>query len=108
MRIMAESFPGAFAGYQLSVVESHQRNKADTSGTAREVVQSFQRMGVDFKEVSFRSGLLVRAGAGSAFTSGVVGRCPTHSLTIHHCHHPRTPPTTKQTNRARYARCATA
>lgn len=48
---MAESFPGAFSGYKLDVIESHQRNKADTSGTAKAVVQSFARMGVDFREV---------------------------------------------------------
>lgn len=51
MQIMADQFPGAFSGYKLDVVESHQRNKADTSGTAKAVVQSFAQMGVDFKEV---------------------------------------------------------
>lgn len=51
MQIMADQFPGAFAGYTLDVVESHQRNKADTSGTAKAVVKSFADMGVDFKEV---------------------------------------------------------
>ena len=38
MKIMAEQFPGAFAGYTLSVTESHQSTKADTSGTAKAVV----------------------------------------------------------------------
>jgi 4-hydroxy-tetrahydrodipicolinate reductase len=52
MQLMAENFPGVFSGYELSVVESHQRNKADTSGTAKAVVQSFSKMGLDFKEVS--------------------------------------------------------
>jgi hypothetical protein len=52
MQIMADQFPGAFSGYKLDVVESHQRNKADTSGTAKAVVQSFAKMGVNFKEVS--------------------------------------------------------
>lgn len=51
MELMAEQFPGAFAGYTLEVVESHQRTKADTSGTARAVVASFQKMGLDFTEV---------------------------------------------------------
>jgi 4-hydroxy-tetrahydrodipicolinate reductase len=51
MQLMAENFPGVFSGYELSVVESHQRNKADTSGTAKAVVQSFSKMGLDFKEV---------------------------------------------------------
>ena len=34
------------------VVESHQRTKVDTSGTAKAIVQSFQNLGVDFNEVS--------------------------------------------------------
>lgn len=51
MQIMADQFPGAFSGYKLDVIESHQRNKADTSGTAKAVVQSFAQMGVNFKEV---------------------------------------------------------
>eukprot|EP00975_Prorocentrum_lima_P010552 2240345-Prorocentrum_lima.AAC.1 len=29
---LAESFPGAFSGYELTVTESHQKTKADTSG----------------------------------------------------------------------------
>ena len=52
MEMMAERFPGCFAGYSLEVVESHQRTKADTSGTAKAVVGSFQKMGLDFTEVS--------------------------------------------------------
>eukprot|EP00877_Chromochloris_zofingiensis_P014130 jgi/Chrzof1/8971/Cz03g31130.t1 len=50
MELMAENFPGVFKGYKLRVAESHQRNKADTSGTAKAVVQSFKQMGVDFNE----------------------------------------------------------
>jgi 4-hydroxy-tetrahydrodipicolinate reductase len=45
MAMLAAAFPGAFAGYTLDVVESHQRNKADTSGTAKAVVASFARLG---------------------------------------------------------------
>ncbi len=44
----AETFPGLFAGYRLRVRESHQRGKADTSGTAKAVVQAFNRLGTDF------------------------------------------------------------
>jgi len=52
MDLMAKNFPGVFAGYKLDVVESHQRNKADVSGTAKAVVASLQQMGVEgFKEV---------------------------------------------------------
>lgn len=53
MELMADKFPGCFSGYTLKVVESHQRSKADTSGTAKAVVQSFQKMGLDFQEVWF-------------------------------------------------------
>lgn len=50
MDMMAERFPGCFSGYTLKVVESHQRSKADTSGTAKAVVGSFQKMGLHFEE----------------------------------------------------------
>ena len=60
MDLMARNFPGVFAGYTLDVVESHQRAKADTSGTARAVVASFRQMGVQFPDVRAR----VRALAG--------------------------------------------
>jgi 4-hydroxy-tetrahydrodipicolinate reductase len=50
MDLMADNFPGAFSGYSMEVVESHQSSKVDTSGTARDVVQSFHRLGVDFDE----------------------------------------------------------
>jgi 4-hydroxy-tetrahydrodipicolinate reductase len=48
MDMMAREFPGAFAGYSMKVTESHQSTKADTSGTAKAVVASFQQLGVDF------------------------------------------------------------
>ncbi|PNW73325.1 hypothetical protein CHLRE_14g627850v5 [Chlamydomonas reinhardtii] len=48
MDLMAKSFPGAFSGYKLRVVESHQSTKKDTSGTAKAVVQSFVELGVPF------------------------------------------------------------
>lgn len=51
MEMMAEQFPGAFSGYTLAVTESHQRTKADTSGTAKAVVGSLQKLGLDFSEV---------------------------------------------------------
>jgi len=34
---MATDFPGSFSGYSLSVAESHQSSKADTSGTAKAI-----------------------------------------------------------------------
>lgn len=48
MEYAATTFPGIFSGYTLSVHESHQAGKADTSGTAKAMVSSFNRMGVDF------------------------------------------------------------
>ena len=48
MEYAANTFPGLFSGYTLTVRESHQAGKADTSGTAKAVVASFNRMGVDF------------------------------------------------------------
>ncbi|MCO5607587.1 hypothetical protein L7F22_061784 [Adiantum nelumboides] len=50
MEIMAQEFPGAFAGYKLKVTESHQSSKVDTSGTARAIVASFNKLGVSFKD----------------------------------------------------------
>jgi 4-hydroxy-tetrahydrodipicolinate reductase len=41
MERMAKDFPGSFSGYNLKVVESHQKTKADTSGTAKDMVKSF-------------------------------------------------------------------
>jgi 4-hydroxy-tetrahydrodipicolinate reductase len=41
----ANSFPGLFKGYSLSVRESHQHGKADTSGTAKALVELFGQMG---------------------------------------------------------------
>ncbi|MCL2259730.1 MAG: dihydrodipicolinate reductase [Fibromonadales bacterium] len=41
----ATNFPGVFSDYNLQVVESHQKTKADTSGTAKALVKSFQDMG---------------------------------------------------------------
>mmetsp|Transcript_37664 Transcript_37664/g.99625 ORF Transcript_37664/g.99625 Transcript_37664/m.99625 type:complete len:305 (-) Transcript_37664:28-942(-) len=46
---MAADFPGAFAGYQLKITESHQKTKVDTSGTALAMVDSFKKLGLDFK-----------------------------------------------------------
>jgi len=45
LELMAERFPGAFGGYSLRVTESHQAAKADTSGTAKSIVESFVKLG---------------------------------------------------------------
>ncbi|XP_058072905.1 4-hydroxy-tetrahydrodipicolinate reductase 2, chloroplastic-like isoform X1 [Magnolia sinica] len=49
MEFMAEQFPGAFSGYSLQVMESHQASKLDTSGTAKAVISCFQKLGVSFE-----------------------------------------------------------
>lgn len=46
MERMATDFPNAFGGYRLNVTESHQSTKADTSGTAKAVVGSLNKLGV--------------------------------------------------------------
>jgi len=46
----AKNFPQVFSGYNLKVVESHQKTKADTSGTAKALVKSFLEMGAKGEE----------------------------------------------------------
>jgi len=48
MAYAAENFPNLFKGYQLTIRESHQSGKADTSGTAKAMVEYFNRMGIPF------------------------------------------------------------
>ena len=45
-----EDYPGVFDGYELTVRESHQKGKADTSGTAKALISEWQGMGADFKD----------------------------------------------------------
>jgi 4-hydroxy-tetrahydrodipicolinate reductase len=48
MRFAANNFPNAFEGYTLEIVESHQKGKADTSGTAKAMVEYFNLLGIPF------------------------------------------------------------
>ena len=50
MAYAAENFPGLFEGYTLEIKESHQKGKADTSGTAKAMVRYFNQMGITFSE----------------------------------------------------------
>jgi len=50
MEFASETFPGLFGGYNATVRESHQAGKADTSGTAKAIVGTFGKLGVDFRE----------------------------------------------------------
>ncbi len=48
MEYAANTFPNLFEGYTLNIVESHQKGKADTSGTAKAMVEHFNKLGTDF------------------------------------------------------------
>jgi len=48
MEYGANTFPNLFEGYTLEVVESHQKGKADTSGTAKAMVGYFNKLGTNF------------------------------------------------------------
>jgi 4-hydroxy-tetrahydrodipicolinate reductase len=50
MKYAADNFPALFEGYRLEIKESHQKGKADTSGTAKAMVTYFNRLGVPFSE----------------------------------------------------------
>ena len=39
LETISSEYPGAFSGYSLKVEESHQSRKADTSGTAKEMIK---------------------------------------------------------------------
>jgi len=54
MAFGAEAFPGLFRGYTLTMRESHQQGKADTSGTAKAMAGYFRSMGVDFTDDQIR------------------------------------------------------
>jgi 4-hydroxy-tetrahydrodipicolinate reductase len=50
MEYAAQTFPDLFKGYVLEIKESHQKGKADTSGTAKAMVRYFNQMGLGFSE----------------------------------------------------------
>ena len=50
MAFAAENFRDLFKGYSLTVRESHQAGKADTSGTARAMIGYFNQLGIPFTE----------------------------------------------------------
>lgn len=49
MQYAAETFPNAFRGYQLEILESHQKGKADVSGTAVNMLSYFRDLGIPFE-----------------------------------------------------------
>lgn len=50
MEYAADTFPDLFKGYSLEIKESHQKGKADTSGTAKAMVRYFTSLGLAFTE----------------------------------------------------------
>ncbi len=50
MEYAANTFPDLFKGYSLEIKESHQKGKADTSGTAKAMVRYFTSLGLGFGE----------------------------------------------------------
>jgi len=50
MQHAAHTYPGVFDGYSLEIKESHQKGKADTSGTAKAMVAYFNELGVPFSK----------------------------------------------------------
>jgi 4-hydroxy-tetrahydrodipicolinate reductase len=50
MEYTANTFPDLFEGYALEIKESHQKGKADTSGTAKAMVGYFNKLGIGFSE----------------------------------------------------------
>ncbi|MGD2149818.1 MAG: dihydrodipicolinate reductase [Desulfobacterales bacterium] len=50
MEYAAKTFPDLFKGYSLEIKESHQKGKADTSGTAKAMVRYFNSLGSAFAE----------------------------------------------------------
>jgi len=50
MEYAAKTFPDLFKEYSLEIKESHQKGKADTSGTAKAMVRYFNSLGLPFSE----------------------------------------------------------
>jgi 4-hydroxy-tetrahydrodipicolinate reductase len=50
MEYAAKTFPDLFKGYSLEIKESHQKGKADTSGTAKAMVHYFNSLGLAFSQ----------------------------------------------------------
>jgi 4-hydroxy-tetrahydrodipicolinate reductase len=50
MEFAATQFPNLFKGYHLEIKESHQKGKADTSGTAKAMIGYFNQLGIPFSQ----------------------------------------------------------
>ena len=47
MEFASKNFPMLFSNYTIKIEESHQKTKADTSGTAKAMVKYFQKLGLN-------------------------------------------------------------
>ena len=54
MEYASKTFPDLFKGYSLSIKESHQKGKADTSGTAKAMTRYFNALGTPCSENDIR------------------------------------------------------
>lgn len=77
---VARAFPDSLKGYSLKMWESHQASKPDTSGTARALVQSFNLLGIPFKDEQIEK---VRIPG----TQELILRVPKDDLNGHAIHH---------------------
>ena len=59
LEYLAKEYPAAFTGYKLQVTESHQITKADTSGTAKAVVDSLKELNAE-KDYSYDDIKMIR------------------------------------------------
>ena len=50
MEYASKTFPDLFKGYSLSIKESHQKGKTDTSGTAKAMTGYFNALGIPYSE----------------------------------------------------------
>jgi len=50
MEYASKTFPDLFKGYSLTIKESHQKGKADTSGTAKAMTRYFNALGTSYSE----------------------------------------------------------
>jgi 4-hydroxy-tetrahydrodipicolinate reductase len=50
MEFAATQLPNLFKGYHLEIQESHQKGKADTSGTAKAMIGYFNQLGIPFSQ----------------------------------------------------------
>jgi len=50
MENYARRYPNAMKGYELAISESHQKGKKDTSGTAKAMIDYFNKLGIPFEK----------------------------------------------------------